>query len=282
MRPSVGFYRVSEGGAQSSTTDLFGAGTDGPLAGRKPILHDGVASHDGSLRYDGSARYGGSQYGSVPLSEATTGIPVLRSADDGKIWLDGGVSRPYLLAQFGETLAFELLTDISRSLPGLWELKPPEPEPLAHPENANENQKVLLETLDALAADLRKLQSARGGRLDNNPPEPIADDENVPAELVVLTEKEIDTVLRATADTRLAVSTGDFNLALSLWNSAAPIRRKIADEIGTQLRNFATKFTDGLAPLAVTACAAYLSYELGVIDKSTAVGVWLLVLNSSK
>ena len=108
---------------------------------------------------------------------------------------------------------------------------------------------------------MRKIRPAYGGIGHNGPPS--------------ITEAETRIVLRATAETRLAVLSSDYDAAHLIWESIAPIVKGIGSDIAKQVENYCTKFTGTLAVTTALMATGYIGYELGFWNKAEAISAML-------
>jgi hypothetical protein len=108
-----------------------------------------------------------------------------------------------------------------------------------------------------LTETVHKMLPAYGGIGHNGPP-PI-------------TEDETRIVLRATAETRLAVLSSDYDAAHLAWEFVSPTIQKLGNSIAKQVENYCSKFTSTLAVTTALMAAGYVGYELGFWNKAQAI-----------
>lgn len=143
-----------------------------------------------------------------------------------------------------------LIVEVAGFLPGLW--VPRAPSSRSELASTREDYSaLLLELLEALSADIRRLAARRVGRGHNASPEGLVETDGLPDEFLQITDLERETVLRATNDARLAVLSKNLSAIGTAWRAAAPILRKVADGISRQLALLAPCLRLGLAALAV-------------------------------
>jgi hypothetical protein len=128
-------------------------------------------------------------------------------------FFNGGQSFDLLKAEFSEFVPEPVILEIAGLFEGLWERRLPEPIVNFEKQTPEETIAALIAGLDELIETVQKMLPMHGGIGHNGPP-PITED-----------EKRI--VLRATAETRLAALSSDYDAAHLAWETISPIIKKL-------------------------------------------------------
>ena len=193
---------------------------------------------------------------SVPLNQS---ISIL--GFDQARFFSGGQAPELLTAEFSEFLPEPVLLEVAGLFEGLWERKPPEPVIDFENQTPEERIATLVTILDELTETVHKMLPTHGGIGHNGPPP--------------MTEDETRIVLRATAETRLAVLSSDYDAAHLVWESISPIVKKFGASIAKQVDNYCTKFGSTLAVITALMVTGYIGYELGFWNKAETVSAML-------
>lgn len=193
--------------------------------------------------------------------------------DQGR-WSSGLPALGLLTTEFGTLVDGAMLTTVSGVLPGLWIPKPNDLSPDAEQPLA-ELSSALLALLGRIDDLVRKLPLKVVGRGDNRSPEGLVELEGLPDDFLPVTAEVRDTVLRATADMRLALSSKD-QLALAIaWQATLSAIKVIGAAVTSQVRmlygdgSAATTLRTGAVGLAIS----LVGMELNLINQTGAAGV---------
>ena len=176
-------------------------------------------------------------------------------------FFSGGRAPDLLKSEFSEFLPEAVVLETAELFDGLWQRTPLEPFVDFEKQTPDEQKTTLVTILDELMETMRKIRPAYGGIGHNGPPS--------------ITEAETRIVLRATAETRLAVLSSDYDAAHLIWESIAPIVKRIGSDIAKQVENYCTKFTGTLAVTTALMATGYIGYELGFWNKAEAISAML-------
>jgi len=179
-----------------------------------------------------------------------------------------------LTAEFVALVDDVMLATVSGVVPGLWVSKPHDLSPDAD-QTLAELSSTLLALLDKIDGIVRGLPVKSVGRGHNRSPEGLVDIEGLPDELHPVTVQERDTVLRATADVRLAMSSHDQSALSIAWQATLSALEKIGKAVTSQIRML---YADGPAATALRTGAAGLAIslvgmELNLINQAGAAGI---------
>jgi hypothetical protein len=180
-------------------------------------------------------------------------------------FFSGGQSADLLKAEFKDIVRDDVLMQIAVIFEGLWEPIPDEPVVNLEAQTSSERTTSIVEALDELAAVVAKLMPEHGGIGHNMPP----------ADIPAITEEEKVVVLRATAETRLAVLSGDYSSASAAWEVILPIAKRVGEAIARQIDNGFTKFTGTVGIAAGLILAGYVGNALGFWSKAEAINLML-------
>jgi hypothetical protein len=195
---------------------------------------------------------------SMPLNQS---IPILGFGQAP--FFNGGQSPDLLKAEFSEFLPEPVILEVAGLFEGLWERRPPEPVIDFEKQTPEERTVTLVTILDELTEAVHKMLPTHGGIGHNGPPP--------------MTEDETRIVLRATAETRLAVLSSDYDAARLAWASISPIIKRLGNSIAKQVDNYLTKFGSTLAVTNALMVTGYIGYELGFWNKAQAISAMLEV-----
>ena len=170
-------------------------------------------------------------------------------------FFSGGRVPDLLKAEFTEFVSEPVISEVAGLFEGLWQRMPPEPFVNFEKQTPEERTKTLINILDELTETVHKMLPAHGGIGHNGPPS--------------ITEDETRIVLRATAETRLAVLSSDYDAASLAWKAISPIVKKLGNSIAKQVENYCTKFTSTLAVTSALMATGYIGYELGFWNKNS-------------
>ncbi len=209
----------------------------------------------------------------APQSTGTLGNSVLDSTPlDGGVsgfdqapFFSGGRSADLLKAEFKDIVPDDVLMQVAVIFEGLWVPIPNEPVVNLEVQTSSERPASIVKALDELAVVVGKLMPEHGGIGHNMPPEDIP----------VITEEEKVIVLRATAETRLAVLSGDYSSASATWEAISPIVKRVGDGIARQIDNGFTKFTGTVGIAVGLMFTGYVGNALGFWNKAEAIHVML-------
>jgi len=193
---------------------------------------------------------------SIQLNQS---IPIL--GFDQAPFFSGGQSPDLLKAEFSEFLPESVILEVAGLFEGLWERRPPEPVIDFEKQTPEERAATLVTFLDEMTEVVHKMLPTHGGIGHNGPP-PMTDDET-------------RIVLRATAETRLAVLSSDYAAARLAWESISPIVKRVGSSIARQVDNYCTKFTSTLAVTSALMATGWIGYELGFWNKAQAISTML-------
>jgi len=158
-----------------------------------------------------------------------------------------------------------VLMQVATIFEGLWEPLLDEPTVNLEAQTPSERSVFLVEALDELALKVMKLTPEHGGIGHNMPPEDIR----------VITEEEKVIILRAAAETRLAVLSRDYSSASATWEAVSPIIKRTGDSIARQIENGLTKFTGTVGIAAGLIAVGYIGNALGFWNKAEAIHAML-------
>jgi hypothetical protein len=176
-------------------------------------------------------------------------------------FFNGGRSPDLLTAEFSERLPESVILEVAGLFEGLWERKPPERIIDFAKQTPEERAATLVTILDELMEAVHKMLPTHGGIGHNGPPS--------------MTEDERRIVLQASAETKLAVLSSDYDAAHLAWESISPIVKRIGSSIAKQVDNYCTKFTSTLAVISALMATGYIGYELGFWNKAQAISTML-------
>jgi hypothetical protein len=176
-------------------------------------------------------------------------------------FFSGGRSPDILKAEFSEFLPEPVILEVAGLFEGL--LERTSPERVVDFQNQTPEGRVatLVTILDELTETVHKMLPTHGGIGHNWPPP--------------MTEDETRIVLRATAETRLAVLSSDYNAAHLAWESISPVVKKVGNSIAKHVDNYCTKFGSTLAVTTALMATGYIGYELGFWNKAEAIRAML-------
>jgi len=157
-----------------------------------------------------------------------------------------------------------VILEVAGLFEGLWERTPPEPFVDFEKQTPEERTATLVTFLDELTEAVHKMVPTHGGIGHNGPP-PMTDDET-------------RIVLRATAETRLAVLSSDYAAVRLAWESISPIVKRIGNSIAKQVDNYWTNFTRTLAVTSALMAMDWIGYELGFWNKAQAISTMLEII----
>lgn len=189
-------------------------------------------------------------------------------------FFDGGTADRFLNTEFSGGASEVVLSEVALALPGMWMPRSP-PQPPAFGASAQERMAALAWLLDAYDEGIRELATVTRGRWDNHPPEA----ERLPDESAVLELEERDSVLRATADMRLALTSENYSEAGVLWDGVQPVIAKVASYVAGKLDsalNAAVKIIGGGLGAAVLVA---ILVAVGVLAKADAITALLKALH---
>jgi hypothetical protein len=176
-------------------------------------------------------------------------------------FFSGGRAPDLLKSEFAEFVPEPVILEVAGLFEGLWQRVSPEPFIDFEKQAPEERITTLVVILDELTETVHKMVPAHGGLGHNGPP-PITED-----------EKRI--ILRATAETRLAVLSADYGAAHLAWESISPIVKRFGNSIAKQIENFCTKFISTFAVASALTATGYIGYELGFWQKAEAFSAML-------
>jgi hypothetical protein len=176
-------------------------------------------------------------------------------------FLNGGQSFDLLKAEFSGFVPEPVILEVAGLFEGLWERRPTEAVVDLARQTPEERIAALVTSLDELTETVHKMLPTHGGIGHNEPPS--------------ITEDEKRIVLRATADTRLAILSSDYDTANLAWDSISSIIKRIGNNIAKQIDNYCTKFTNTLAVTSALMATGYIGYELGFWNKAQAISTML-------
>jgi hypothetical protein len=178
---------------------------------------------------------------------------------------NGGRAADFLWPEFRRPVPEATVLEAANFLDGLWEQIPAEFVVQMEKQKPEELQAALIAALDDFSKALRKPTADYGGIGHNRPPD----------DGPTITEEEKQIVLRATAETRLAVLSSDYRAASLAWEAISPIIKKIGNGVATQIANLCTKFASTLGVAAALMATGYIGYELGFWNKAEAISAML-------
>jgi hypothetical protein len=230
---------------------------NGSLPGGSPRTSsrpDGARGFGANFGSDwGGARVAG--FGHAPFSSGSPAIDLLK-------------------AEFSNLVVDTTLATVSGVLPGLWVPKPED--------SSLDGYRSLAELSSALSAILDEIDRLVGalplkptGRDHNRSPLGLVELEGLPDEFLPVTANERETVLRATADVRLALTSEDRSALFIAWQEALPALKKIGEFVTSQVRMLyadgpaATTLRTGTAGLAIS----LIAMELNLINQTGAASI---------
>ena len=192
---------------------------------------------------------------SMPLNQS------IEIAGFGAPFFSGGRAPDLLKAEFSEFVPEPVILEVAGLFGGLWARRPPESAVDFAQQTPEERIAALVASLDELTEIVHKMLPTHGGIGHNGPP-PI-------------TEDEARIVLRATAETKLAVLSSDYNAAHLAWEAVSPIIKKLGNSIAKLVDNYCMKFTSVLGITSAFMATDYIGYELGFWNKAQAISMML-------
>ena len=193
--------------------------------------------------------------------------------DQGR-WSSGLPALGLLTTEFGALVDEAMLTTVNGVLPGLWIPKPDDPSPDAD-QTLAELSSALLALLDKIDDLVRGLPLKVVGRGDNRSPEGLVELEGLPDDFLPVTAEVRDTVLRATADMRLALSSKNQSALAIAWQATLSALKVIGAAVTAQIRMLygdgpaATTLRSGAVGLAIS----LVGMELNLINQTGAAGI---------